>query len=856
MPSAPHRIPGFTLPGSHFPNGVQLGGLGTGRVELGADGRLALAGVTNNWQRLLAGLDGAFFSLRVESDAGVRFHLLQADSLDGFDGMEVEYTGLHPVARVRYGAAACPVSVDLTAFASMVPHDLTQSSIPGAVFVFRLINQHRTAVRVRLAFSWEHLLGCGGTGNRGMSLACDRSGNEIKPWVGTHGRGLLFTGGNPRQLPNTRGEMVLAVAAPEARVWSYVMWNVLADRPGVLAALAAGSEPERYDAGSHEDAVTRALAKEAQPPSWDDPDPRFGGGRTGLEGAVHPAGILGVELEIGSKAETEMPFVLTWHTPTHVATRDPALDYGHFYARQFSSAGAVAEHLMQTWRSRLKETQALAEFITQSDLPHWMAEKIINDNTVQSSNTIVTGAGDLFTLEASPMMFGALGTLDQRLVSHPAFSLFYPDLNRSELRTFARLQRPDGSLPHFNGNAHVALGSAEVEYGVTGWPDLACSFIIQCYRDWTETGEAGFYQEMLPALWRAADFLLAADQDGDGVPEGGSSWDIEHYPGCFIATATLWLGTLRVLEQCALRGHETHRLVRLRDAFRKASATVAGMWNGHSYLKNYDPRTGSKSDDIFLGQLAGEWVVRQLGLAPVLPEDRVQTVLATLYRLHGDRDLYRLMPIQVQRDGRLPDRKYAWHAWPQYGLVFVDCVALYSGQASAALASIAAFDHVVRHVNKTPWATTLWHDARTGRPDFESFIGRDWYMNTAASWFVLSALTGFTPDEPAAALTMGSALAPDQSTVCHPVVTPRYWATLAIRRTAQGLNVTFTPIRFFRGDTIRVQRIRWRGQLDQAQWGNTPCGIDAAAPYTEIHLPVPQELRLGTALTLDVVPCV
>ncbi|MEI8121465.1 MAG: GH116 family glycosyl-hydrolase, partial [bacterium] len=218
------------MPGSHFPNGVQLGGLGTGRIELGANGRITLAGVTNNWQRLLAGVEGAFFSLRVESDAGVRFHLLQTDALDGFDGMHVEYSGLHPVARARYGAAACPIAVDLTAFASMVPHDLTQSSIPGAVFVFRLINQHHTAVRVRLAFSWEHLLGCGGAGNRGMSLACDRSGNEIKPWVGTHGRGLLFTGGNPRQLPNTRGEMVLAVTAPEARVWSYVMWNVLADR--------------------------------------------------------------------------------------------------------------------------------------------------------------------------------------------------------------------------------------------------------------------------------------------------------------------------------------------------------------------------------------------------------------------------------------------------------------------------------------------------------------------------------------------------------------------------------------------------------------------------------------------------
>lgn len=844
-------VPGFTLPGAE-PNGVQLGGLGTGRVELGAGGRITMAGITNNWQRLLAGLEGAFFSLHVQGAGSSQFHMLQADALEGQPGMAVTYHGLHPVAQVQYRAATCPVAVDLTAFTPLVPHDVTASTLPGAVFAFRLHNPTAGAVTLKLGFSWEHLLGCGGTGQRGMALQTNRTGNVIEPWTSPHGHGLglLFTGGNPAQLPNTRGEMVLAVAAPAARVWAYNMWNVLADRPAVLTALAEGQEPERFDAGAHAEVTACAAAKAAKPPSWDDPDPRFSGARTGLEGAVHPAGILGVELTLEPGASAEIPFVLAWHTPTHITSAAPAHDHGHFYTRHFNSAGAVAEHLLTNWPRHLTETRALAEFVTQSDLPTWLAEKLINDNTVQSSNTIVTRGGDLYTLEASPMMFGALGTLDQRLVSHPAFSLFYPELNRTELRTFARLQAPDGSLPHFNGNAHVALGSAAVEYGVTGWPDLACSFIIQCYRDWTETGDSAFYQEMLPSLWRAADWLLAADQDGDGVPEGGSSWDIEHYPGCFIATATLWLGTLRVLEACARRGTETARLPVLSAALAKASATVAGMWNGTSYLKNFDSRTGAKSDDVFLGQLAGEWVVRQLGLAPVLPPEHVATVLATIYRLHGDRTRYPLMPIQVQPDGTLPDRKYAWHAWPQYGLVFVDCLALHTGAEPAALASLAAFDHVVREVNQTPWATTLWHDARTGEPDFGSFIGRDWYMNTAASWFALSALTGFTADEPAATVTMGPYLAPGQTTARYPVITPRYWAYLTITRTAAGRTVTLTPVRIFRGNSVRVQTIRWRGTLGTVRHGEQVCRLEPVGPYTDIHLPGVETLQAGETLTV------
>ena len=451
------------------------------------------------------------------------------------------------------------------------------------------------------------------------------------------------------------------------------------------------------------------------------------------------------------------------------------------------------------------------------------------------------------------VMFGALGTLDQRLVSHPGTSLFFPEADRSEVQAFADLQDADGSLSHFTGNHHTALRSAQVEYGITRWPDLAMSFIIQVWRAWTESGDDAVLDRWRGNVQRALEFLLTADRDGDGVPEGGSSWDVEHYPGCFIATATLHLATLRLGRLLAARWADHDLDSRLAAAQERASTTVQAMWTGTHYRKYHDPKTGGGSDDVFIGQLAGEWVMRQLGLEPVLPEAQVRAAAATLYRLNADPARYRLAPIQVQADGRLPPRKYAWHAWPQYTMAFLDCPALYLGIAgrddalvARALADIERFDAVVREDLRSPWATTLWYDARTGLADFQ-FAGLDWYMNTPAVWWVLAALSGFAADEPARRIALGPWLPPGRARQRYPVVSPRYWGSVEI---AAGGRVRFTVERFFRGDCLELHAIRWRGRLERVALPGARCV--AAGAYTDIVFAEPTRLRAGDVIEFSI----
>jgi hypothetical protein len=473
--------------------------------------------------------------------------------------------------------------------------------------------------------------------------------------------------------------------------------------------------------------------------------------------------------------------------------------------------------------------------------------------TAVNTNAVIPADGCLHMLEGSPSMRGALGTMDQRLVSHPGTSLFHVELNRTELRRFAELQAADGSITHFNGNARAAIGSKNVDYGVTDWPDLTMSFLIQLWRDATETGDVSFLNSLRENARRAVDSLLARDRDGDGVPEGGSSWDVEHYPGCFIVTASLTVATAQVV-QCLARHWQDNDLLQTAVEWQSmAQATLAGMWRGKWFRKYHDPATGRGSDDCFVGQLEGEWVARQLGLEPTVDPACAIQALQSIYERNADTDRYRLAPIQVEPDGRLSDRKYAWHAWPQYTQTFLDATALYLGLYNAPMANIAHFDRITCELIGSPTATTLWHDARTGLPDF-LFWFPDNYMNTPAAWWILSALSGVTDNALEQRLTAGPVLRPERNEAVWPVVAPRFWGRIRRLDCEGNVFLRLDVDRVWLGDSVTWKTMRWRGQVSQAMCNGVKldCTPAAGGAYTDIALPA-TILTAGESLALVLV---
>ena len=131
--------------GTHTDARMHLGGIGTGNFEIGADGQFT------TWQLFNTLRDGEvpFYFL---ARAGKATRLLQTRGGPDWPRIkQIAMTGEYPLATLRFSDPDLPVQVELEAFSPFAPLDTKLSSIPTAVFVFRIHNPTAKAEEISLA---------------------------------------------------------------------------------------------------------------------------------------------------------------------------------------------------------------------------------------------------------------------------------------------------------------------------------------------------------------------------------------------------------------------------------------------------------------------------------------------------------------------------------------------------------------------------------------------------------------------------------------------------------------------------------------------------------------------------------
>ncbi len=142
--------------------GMPVGGICTGQLYLGGDGRLWHWDIFNAPDPgllvdLVAGPHYAKplrpvspleqgFALKVATAGGTQVRRLDQT---GFPG--VSFCGQYPIGTVNYDDAACPVAVKLEAYSPFIPLDADDSGLPATVMEFTVKNTSSEAVEVELA---------------------------------------------------------------------------------------------------------------------------------------------------------------------------------------------------------------------------------------------------------------------------------------------------------------------------------------------------------------------------------------------------------------------------------------------------------------------------------------------------------------------------------------------------------------------------------------------------------------------------------------------------------------------------------------------------------------------------------
>lgn len=223
-------------------NGVPLGGIGTGKVDLLTDGSFSNLTINHNWDRRTSFLPGSFAAISVESGGKRTARMLRLDpshcagttgTVDADHNKSLgnvtadreyagvtnvaatEYLGRYPIARVKYSDPALPVEVSLEAFSPIIPHDMKDSSLPIALFRYTITNPGTAPAEATLLFSWQNMLGWGGSRKEQWEdFAADSSTELATPEL----RGILFKNGSnwPDKRENTVGQYFLGIGSDRA----------------------------------------------------------------------------------------------------------------------------------------------------------------------------------------------------------------------------------------------------------------------------------------------------------------------------------------------------------------------------------------------------------------------------------------------------------------------------------------------------------------------------------------------------------------------------------------------------------------------------------------------------------------
>ena len=609
--------------------GIPIGGVGTGAVEFGRDGRFRAITVNNNrgaGEEIPVSRAG-FFAMRVADRGKVYARILQTGGELPFAeaGMTAPYLApeqlvwrsLYPTASYAVEDDRCPLKATWSVFSPVIPYDSRSACLPLILISATFSNPGSHYLDVAACVNWENLNGCSGgreEAERGrirpVALRLDGTPAEHDE-DGPAGpdmaspplpAGLLF-GNGEAPADSVHGSYCLVVKQIEDATASLMTWN---DRdPRALEAFWSAF----YEQGRLANVTSR--------------DPRAYSGAVCVSGAAPPG------------EQRTFLFALTWHFPRCEAA---GRDVGHAYAANTTGAARTAEAGLKYGRYFQKAVADWHGRFLRSSLPRWFSRMLINSSHVLTSHSVCVRDGGFALFESAE--HPETGALDHYLYSSLAPLLFYPEMAQRELVALAGGHEPGAgpqrSLGRFCLHSPTPLASPG-ELTALG-PSLA----LAAYRDYCMTGRMLTLVNVFPAVRRIMHALLKLAGDGvlpraDGQPLLAGRTSVN---GLCSQTAGLWAASLRAYVRMARKLHKTAEAERFAPLAEAAPAALdAALWD--EARGQYRFCSGGDNPESFgsachTGQLAGEWASRFLGLGPLLPVEHVKRAMETITRTNCD----------------------------------------------------------------------------------------------------------------------------------------------------------------------------------------------------------------------------
>lgn len=658
-------------------SGIPLGGIGTGSFEIRADGKFYEWQIFNNkpwrcggapWemqQEEFMRPNEFFFAVRAKPNGeGPTVRVLRFESMDlehGYDpytlpwvkGIEsIEYVGEYPVATLNYLDENLPVRVKLEAFSPFIPGELKDSSLPTAVFVFKLSNSLDKPVEASVLACMKNPVGRFVQGRKCVNRVFKETDRvSIK----------MSAEGVPENHPTYGGSVALTVLDPNA-------------------SFEAGLPAKSQDFKSmwvdlRSDGLLESRRSEAS-----------------SLGEVY--GLLCSKTSLKPGEEKEIVFILSWFFPNHIDTKGNLV--GHMYENWFRDALDVAAYVASNLKKLRGLTKLFHETLYDTSLDYWIVDAVSAQLTTLVKSSFFTKDGVFALWEGGPGCCG-LETLDVTFYGSIPIALLFPELEKRQIRLTAGFQlKPDspryedyvlgfpenrlavakralkdprilsdpkkwrealldavketgldprGRIPHFFPGTFREVDAYHMV-------DLMPKYALLVYRDFLWTGDESYLKELWESVKEALDNVLRTmDPAGKKLPYhyapsgfefmrgvltmpmGFQTYDVWSFLGYSAYVCSIWLSALKAAEEMAKVLGDFEYAEKVKAVYEEASKNFEEMlWNGEYYSLWYDPISGIRDDGCMADQLCGQWYANLTELPPITEKRRILSALRAVLK--------------------------------------------------------------------------------------------------------------------------------------------------------------------------------------------------------------------------------
>ncbi len=598
----------YTYAGEHLGAiDIPIGGIAAGDIQMDGKGRRNIWQIFNNYQAI--DLPDSFFAIRVATKQGDKrvIRALQTVPVGAFPAMEkLTFNGEYPFAWYNFQDRDLPVQVQMRVFNPLIPLDTKNSSIPCAIFNISVMNNNEQAVVVSLLAAQQNAVGLSGTKTIQHTKSLDYGGNINTVIQKGNTTKLHMTSNN-----SAAGDMTL-IALPA----------VINNKPAAGENFNSITYQARWD---NTEQLYTSFAKNG----------KLAGNSQAGPSATNETinGALADTVIIKPGKKITVTFILTWYFPQGRDGQGKWGATGNYYCNLWSNALDVADYLVANINRLSNQTMLYHDSLYQSNLPHWLLDRISSQIVVLRSKTCFWNKNGYFggwegCCPGNGCCYGNCNHVWQYAQEH---ARLFPEIARIMRDESFGYERKDGSLPMRHPDGGTAF-------------DGQCGEILSAYREYLCSTNRKWLDKIWPRVEKAMNFTIKHwDNDEDGVLAGPqhNTLDAE------LTGSSSWLGSLYLAAlQASAKMADIEHKPQLAKHYRKIWATGAKkqnetLWNGQYYYQ----LTGNKprrdyGNGCAIDQVLGEWWARQVNVQTAYPDRRVKKALQSLFKYNFKADFH------------------------------------------------------------------------------------------------------------------------------------------------------------------------------------------------------------------------